>query len=180
MTRQLERSFKPIYGLPCWGVKPGYGEFLTLEFGEPHLSIREPINPSPGASARVQRRVSRRNVTVHGDWHLWIYCCDWEVCSPEKIVGDCTNRRKAQQAADFIDGQKLMSFAFNQKNRQCVFTFDLGAILVTRPFDRKSEQWMLFEPSGKVLTLRADRKYSHGSSNTTPHSDRWHEIGGNA
>jgi hypothetical protein len=40
-----------------------------------------------------------------------------------------------------------------------LFEFDLGGRLETRPRDRKSEQWLLYTPSGKVLTLRADKRF---------------------
>ncbi len=42
--------------------------------------------------------------------------------------------------------------------------------------DRKSEQWMLYQPSGKVLTLRADKKYSHNKQDTTPGDIHWDAI----
>jgi len=76
-TAQIfERMFRGIYGKPCGNVKPGHSSFLTLEFGLPHLEVREPIVARKGASPRVQKVLARRNVFVHGEWHLWIYCCN--------------------------------------------------------------------------------------------------------
>jgi hypothetical protein len=41
MNRDFEKVFKGILGKPCWDVKPGHGSFLTMEFGKPHLEVRE-------------------------------------------------------------------------------------------------------------------------------------------
>ena len=47
--------FQPLYGKPCWQVKQGYGSFLTFEFGEPHLHIREPRQVSDQVSEKVKK-----------------------------------------------------------------------------------------------------------------------------
>ena len=170
----LQKPFKRIYGKPCWQVKVGYGSFLTLEFGEPHLEIREPI-VAKRVSRIVRHHLARRMVTVHGDWHLWIYCCEWEVLSAGKHIGDSSTKRKARIAADSLDGRKLTAFAVSARTAQTVFKFERGTNLRTRPYDKSSEQWLLYEPSGMVLTTRADGRYSYGRSNAS--EDRWKPIG---
>jgi hypothetical protein len=47
MQGVFAETFSKLYGLPCWDVKPGLFPSLTLEFGEPHLDIREPEPPKP-------------------------------------------------------------------------------------------------------------------------------------
>lgn len=157
----FERAFRRIYGKPCWKVGAGYGSFLTFEFGRPHLRVREPIAVKKRASAKVRARLTRRNVVVHGDWHLWIYGCEWEVFCRGKRIGDRSTKTKVRRAIDFLDGQKLTQFSISPRKVECVFRFDLGAVLRTRPYDHESEQWLLFEPSHKVLVLRADGCYHH-------------------
>ena len=88
LPMQIERVVRRLYGKPCWGVSPGFGSFLTLEFGEPHLEVREPVAMKKGTSAGVRKNLIRRAVYIHGDWHLWIYCCDWQVFSGTKHIGD--------------------------------------------------------------------------------------------
>ncbi len=176
INRVFERVFRPVYGLPCWGVQPGCGSFLTLEFGEPHLRIREPIDSENKVPLRVKRHLARRRVFVKGQWHLWIYCCDWSVYENGKVKGDSTSRRRIRRAAEVLDGQKLTSVTITPRGCRSVFKFDLGARLETKPFDRKSEQWMFFQLSGKILTLRADKKYSHIKSNTQPNFEQWRPI----
>ena len=154
------RDFPPdLLGLPCWGVKRGHGSFLTLEFGAPRLVIREPLQ-STSPSARVRRGLARRHVYVAGDWHLWIYMCHWQVHSGGRVSGDSSSNRRVQNAVRVLDGQRLIGVSLSPKGARTRFAFDLGAVLETKPYDRKSEQWMLYCPNGRVLTLRADRRYS--------------------
>jgi hypothetical protein len=125
---------------------------------------------------KVRKRLASRNVTVHGDWHLWIYCCNWTVHEDGKVIGDITSNRRIKRAAEVLDGQQLEAFTFTHRGCKSSFAFDLGAVLETRPFDRASEQWSLYQPSGKVLTLRADKKYCHQTGNAAPSTQRWHPI----
>jgi hypothetical protein len=171
------RVFRKLYGHPCWLVKPGYAGFLTMEFGEPHLEIREPTD-SHAASKQVRELFARRMVTVRGDWHLWICWCDWAVFSNGKIIGELSTTRRIQRAAHVLDGQKLISFSLGKRKGHSVFEFDLGARLETLPYDRKSEQWMLFTPTGRVLTLRADDQYSYEPGDTAADSKKWKPVRG--
>jgi hypothetical protein len=155
----LQRVFSEIYGKPCWNVKPGHGSFLTLEFGKPHLEVREPIVAGKGATRKVRMVLARRNVFVHGEWHLRVADCAWEVLSNGRHVGNGSTKPSMRRAATFLDGQKLIRFSFISQGVGCIFEFDLGASLRTLPYDRKGEQWVLFTPKQKVLTLRADRRY---------------------
>jgi hypothetical protein len=176
LSMQIEKIVRRLYGKPCWGVSPGFGSFLTLEFGEPHLEVREPVAANKGASPRVRKNLVRRAVYVHGEWHLWIYCCDWQVFSGNKRIGDSSNRAKIRLAAEFLSGQALTGFSVKLPKVSCVFEFDLGATLKTRAYDNKSEQWLLYEPSHKVLTVRADGHYKHRRSDLPEDQRDWKPI----
>lgn len=78
-TDPVGSVFAPLLGLPCWNVQKGQGSFLTFEFGDPSLQIREPIESTTAASATILawRRRRRRSIRPIGEWHLWIYCCNW-------------------------------------------------------------------------------------------------------
>jgi hypothetical protein len=152
----FKNSFSKLRGKFCWGVRPGHGSFLSLEFGKPHLDFREPLPLAKSPSAKVTEVLSRRRVVVRGEWHWWLYQCDWEVRSAGRVVGGSSRKAAVGRAADFLDGQRLVRFSVGPRRAQCRFEFDLGAVLTTRPYDAKSEQWMLFEPSGRVLVLRGD------------------------
>jgi hypothetical protein len=168
----FDRCFRKLYGKPCWNAKRGYASFITFEFGEPRLEIREP-HESSAASRRVRELLARRQVTLRGDWHLWIYCCDWRVSARRKLVGGSSSDRAIQHAVAFLDGQALTEVSLNYRSCRSVFVFDLGGRLITTPCDSDSEQWMLYEPSGKVLTLRADRMFAHEASDAPPSLKVW-------
>lgn len=159
---QIQKSFGAVSGLPCWGVKRGQGSFLTLEFGDPHLIVREPVE-SVSASVKIRRRLARRHVYVAGQWHLWVYCCDWWVRSAARVIGDSSSSRKVERAARYLDGQRLTGVSLGVRGARTVFAFERGDVLETRPYDRRSEQWILYEPRNRVLVLRADRKYCYQS-----------------
>jgi hypothetical protein len=172
----FEDVFGKIYGQPCWRVSPGHGSFLTLEFGEPHLEVSEPEPANPKYSAKMNRSLASRRVFIHGDWHLWIYCCDWKVTDRGKFVGKNTSPASYERAAGFLDGQKLLRVEILARPCRSVFEFDLGARLETRPYDRHSEQWMFFDRAAhKVLTLRADGFYSYHRSDQGG-SEKWKPV----
>src|ERR1017187_8707670 len=108
----FEKAFRSIYGKSCWDVKPGYGSFLTFEFGQPHLVVREPIAASTSAPAKVREALARSQVYPRGEWHLWIYCCDWEVFSKGKPIGDSsTGIKTRRRCSQWPKANSLFDFA---------------------------------------------------------------------
>ena len=176
ITPVFEKNFLKVYGEPCWRVSPGWGSFLTFEFGRPHLEIREPIVPPANASPKVAQSLKRRRVFINGDYHLWIKCCNWKVLCRKKLVGESTSPESIQNAADALDGQKLTGFSISPKQMRCVFEFDLGGVLETRPYGPQNEQWLFYDRRvHKVLVLRADGFYSHDRSDR-PVVEKWKPI----
>lgn len=172
----FHKVFRELYGELCWNVKPGYGSFFTLEFGKPHLDVREPTVASRDASRKVRRLLARRSVFVHGEWHLRIDSCAWEALSNGRHVGNGSTKRSMRRAADLLDGQKLIQFSFFSKNVQCIFEFDLGATLRTVPYDRKGEQGVLLTPEQKALTLRADGRYQYMRADLPRDAGLWKPV----
>ena len=174
--KRFDLSFSRIVGKPCWGVKRGLGSFLTFEFGEPHLEVHEP-RESTAESKKVRDLMARRMVYVRGQWHLWIYCCDWSVFDGSgKLVGNTSSKRAIDRAAAYLNGQALVASALIPRGMRTVLEFDLGATLETKPYNRTDEQWMLYEPEGKVLTVRADKHYSYGAGDREREKVRWLPI----
>jgi hypothetical protein len=176
LTPAFERAFKNVYGKPCRSAKPGYGSFLTFEFGEPHLEIREPRDAPKRATRKVRELFARRGVAVHGEWHLWVYECDWEILVEGRRIANNRSSWTYERGTNRLDGQKLMRFSLQPRGLQSIFEFDLGGVLVTRPYDRSGEQWILFCPSKKVLTLRADSKYAFHASNLPEDQAKWESV----
>lgn len=169
----FDRCFRRLYGQPCWNAQPGYGSFVTLEFGEPYLRIREPRKLTGTVSTRVRKLFAQRQVTVRGQWHLWIYCCNWRLYSGRTVIGDSTSDSSIPIATQILNGQALTEASFQYRGCRTILTFDLGARLVTEPYDADGKQWMLYEPTGRVLTLRADKMIAHERGNTAPDAEKW-------
>jgi hypothetical protein len=166
----FEEVFKKLYGKPCWGVKQGVGSCLTFEFGSPHLEITEPKSVGMNFSPKVREILARRRIYVHGQWHLWIYFCDWAISSKGRRIASSNSRDDTiKKGTSVLDGQKLVRFSVIPRGNRSVFEFDLGGTLVTRPCNRRGEQWLLFCPARKVLTMRADKCYKYHSSKSRTH-----------
>ena len=176
-TSPIQNAFAPLIGLPCWNVRPGQGSFLTLEFGNPHIEFREPREANHTRSAKIKKMYARRGVTPHGDWYLWTYCCYWNFFLNGQLVGDSQSEKGIQDTVQDLSGQKLTGVTVGHLPGRSVFEFDLGGRLTTRPYDKPyqepSPQWMLFEPSGNVLTFRADGYYSYQPGDTGADQTEW-------
>ena len=90
---------------------------------------------------------------------------DWKVfLKNEELANSSSTRKTIKKALLEIDGQALTSVTIN-KSFICVFEFDLGGRLETIPnhydYEKDSDLWLLYEPSGNVFTFRADGKYSY-------------------
>ena len=174
--RRIALALSRLYGLPCWNVTRGYGSFLTLEFGRPHLHVHRPFT-STSSSRLVREVAARRHVQVRGDWHLWIYCCDWAVFEGSRLIASADSRNhRIDRATRYLNGQKIVTARVLPRGTRTRFEFDLGGRLETRPYDRKSEQWLLYEPGGNVLAVRADKRYSYGPGDRHPDQQRWLAI----
>ncbi len=168
-----------MLGKPCWKVEQGYASFLTFEFGEPHLRIQEPRQASKQASEKLRKRWARRHVFVYGEWHLWVYICDWRIfLNDEEIANDSSTRKTIKNALLEIDGQTLTSVTI-KKSYITVFEFDLGGRLEIIPnhvdYEKNVDLWLLYEESGNVFSLRADGKYCHGPGDGSV-KEKWKSL----
>jgi hypothetical protein len=82
------------------------------------------------------------------------------------------------KALAVIEGQKITNIIINPENGNTVFEFDLGGRLETYAYngDELYEQWLVYEPSGNVLSIREDGRYSYQSGDTPPDKQEWHAI----
>ena len=156
--RQIGEFFAPFIGQSVWQVRRGHGSFLTMEFGMPHLAVREPITPSPDISGRVRRNLLRRHVAVTGDWHFWVQYGDWKITTTDGVLtsGDAPGSQFDECLRD-LDGQRLVSVGPGTRIRSCAFSFDLGAILEIWPStENPDDQWSLYSWGGEIVTCRND------------------------
>ncbi|MDG4555804.1 MAG: hypothetical protein P9F19_00185 [Candidatus Contendobacter sp.] len=138
MIEILNKFTKKFLGKTAWGVKIGYGSFLTIEFGVPNNY--------------------QTNMSVHGEWHLWFYLCCWRI---EKdgyfIVGSEDTKEKLIEGVKKIEGRKLNSFEICPQTLDLLLTFESNLLL--RSFsvigdvegDEDKPHWMLYMPDNRVL-----------------------------
>lgn len=145
--------FMPLIGRTAWQVKRGIGSFLTLEFGWPHLNIRQP-RTSESDSNIVNAHFRRRRVTVTGDWHFWIQNCHWEVVT----VAGSANHNDCAADIDMqlieLDGQILCAIDKVASTNEIILAFDLNAFIKLRPTSELPDenQWGLYEFEGRIIT----------------------------
>ena len=148
----IDSIFQPVIGKMGWGVKNGVGSSLTFEFGDPHFKvIREPYlskSKKPGGI----RQAARRMVAIQGDWHLWIWSCDWRFFRNHILIGDSESPKK--------------------ELKQIALDLETQPYLEEGEETEPEEQWLLYQPSGMVFTLRSDGKYNHHMGNQ-PTPDDW-------
>jgi hypothetical protein len=155
-----------MLNLPAWGVQQGYGSFLTFEFGEPKLEVRERVSPEKGM---------RRSAHVHGQWHLWIYCCHWRVLQHGTQLAWSEDANEViGRATATLNGQKLLGVSIASDNERCTFAFDLGRLLETWPYgdDPTDEQWIVLTDA-EAFAYRADGTYACGPSDTPADLQCW-------
>ena len=151
----------PLIGQLAWNVQRGVGTFLTMEFGESHLSVREPIVPKASVSPRVRRDLQRRRVFVVGDWHLWIQHADWKLKTMNGTLSSNHNigTRRDSVLLD-LSGQRLVSVDVAPSTARWTLAFDLGGVLDIWPATYKAEElWGLHRWDGDIVGCRQDGSY---------------------
>lgn len=127
-SHEVRSIFAKLANTPVWGVRRGVGSFLTMEFGVPHLEIREPKEAAPNIPESARIILQRRHVWVRGDWHLWIEDCDWAI---ESFGLKATCKSKSDyidRTLKTIEGQKITDFSgrHEESNYIVELIFDLG------------------------------------------------------
>jgi hypothetical protein len=140
----IESKITPLVGEQAWGTELGIGSFLTVEFGE----SQPPTEAGGGA---------------RGEWHLWVYCCAWRLEMEKEVVAASEDPRpKLEEAAQRLNGCTLRAIDVQRPALETTFTFDDGLTLRLFPvFSEDYEHWMLYDPSGNVLTIGPGTEWSY-------------------
>lgn len=157
-TKHDGAPLAPLIGQLVWNVKRGVGTFLTMEFGAPHLSVREPIVPKSAVSPRGQRALRRRRVFVEGDGHLWIQHADWKLETAHGMLASADHvDTELDEALLDLDGQRLQSAVVESAANRWQLKFDLGATLDIWPAKYEAEVlWSLHAWNGHITVCRQD------------------------
>lgn len=174
----VESEFQELYGVVCWEVKWDGNLNLSMNFGQPSLSIREP-KAVRSNSKKVGDSFKYRHVAIHGEWFFWILSGYWKVSIKDfDEVTSATSYKRKIRALARLDGQKLVSVSVNSETSATKLDFDLGATLSIRRTSKKSDTdiWSLYKPDGYVLSVRADGKYHDDPGDTEFGKNDWKTI----
>jgi hypothetical protein len=138
-------SFQPLIGRLAWSVCRVHGSILTIEFGEPHFWVREPIIASSTACETVRRHLASRGVHIRGDWQLEIRNARWEITTRYTTINsDEFSNEDLHDALHELDGQRFLSVEAGAEAGSFVLIFDLGASLTIRPnVSDEDDQWTI-------------------------------------
>ena len=155
--RGIPGPFKELVGKPCWSVKWDVDLGFELNFGAPHLEVREPHeSAAPNASAR--RAASYRQIVVRGQWWLWSLGGNWRVTQRDAmpVTGSTPWPRMCRSLCD-LDGQKLTSGSINRRTGATELRFDLGGVVEMWGSKFPDRQiWSLYGPSRQIITVSTD------------------------
>lgn len=172
----IHESFNHIINQHAWNVDKGHGSFLTLEFGTPEIEIKDPKTweslPYP------LNEYPTRETSIHGRYHLWIYCCNWIInVGGKQIANDESSDELIQNATTFINGQKLISVQIDINKATTKFKFDLGGELLTfnNNYESGIEMWMFFMPD-KTLTFNNKGEFCFNGRNANTQNTNFEKI----
>jgi len=175
---QITDLMRPAVGKPCWLVEHGYGSFVTMEFGEPQVEIGRTIL-LPVHIEGVPERSPRRLASVRGDWHLWIYCCDWSLTlNGIQLAHNESDDITMNRALGMLNGQILTAVEI-EPGSGTTFSFDLGCSFRTCPAPPGSyctepvEQWKWYTRPGPVLLMRGDGTCTVWSPHMKAGDNQW-------
>lgn len=128
--------FQQIVNIKPTRAKLGYGSFVTIDFGK---DIPEEVKTRQGTQMRY-----------HGEWHLWIYKCKWQIDQDgEKLVDSESPKEAIESTLYYLTNKTLTSFKLLNDFYDAELNFE------NMPFKtfhtKEGEQWMLFSPENKTF-----------------------------
>lgn len=144
-----------MIGQIAFSITQTHGSFFFIEFGSPHLRIREPTDPKPDATDRVAINLRRRGVYVVGTWSLLVLGCDWTLRNKQISVCQDNSVDDMEDLFRRVEGQYLVSAHGMVETKFCRLEFDMGASLELKPredwnpdLEPDENQWQLHGRDG--------------------------------
>jgi hypothetical protein len=161
--QDVDVAFAPVIGKIAFSLKQSHGSCFFIEFGEPYLRIREPIEPRPEASEKVKSRLRRRQVFVIGTWSLLVLGCDWSLTNEKISVSQDDEIETMEKLFRTVEGQYLDWVHCDGVTKSCTLEFDMGARLSLQPrsdwdtsVDPDENQWQLHCKDGSFVCYTND------------------------
>lgn len=159
----LEEIFAPVIGKIAFSLKQTHGSCFFVEFGDPHLRIREPIVLRPGASEKSKISLRRRRVFVVGTWSLLVQDCNWTLTNEQRSVCQADAPEDMENVFRGVEGQYLVSASVDEATKTFTLEFDLGGNLKLwsrsdrdPDLDPDEDQWRLHCKDGSSVGYTND------------------------
>jgi len=132
---RIREAIAALVGKAPWDVRLGVGSFLTLEFGK-----------------HVVQAGERRQ---HGEWHLWLYMCNWRLESPSGVlVGSSDERETIEKALNTMHWGSVSEAIVDEPALDLRLSFASGHRLKTFSSESTGEdQWILYTPDGMAISV---------------------------
>lgn len=154
--KNVTQVFEEIIGQMAWSIRRTHGSCFFIEFGLPHIETIGPLRSDKTMSEdRAFLRQCRR-VFLHGEWSLMVLDCNWNFDAWNYSANQDVDPSSMEKPFEGGAGQYLESVSYGIEKKSCVFSFDLGAKLMTAPKDAAlplEEQWTLRDRQGVYISL---------------------------
>jgi hypothetical protein len=156
--------FTPLISQLSWGINRGHGSALRVEFGKPHLQVRNPIQARPSSEDRVKEHLASRRIFPSGQWHFLILDSEWKVSAFGKTCHCNDPKPKVDEALEHLNGQRLVSIEIEPDGKWFVLAFDLGGTLRVSLFPQdEGTCWSLSDADKGIITT-----FENGELETSP------------
>ena len=152
------RVLRSALRLPCWQVRWDRQVGLDMNFGRPHMELRQP-RESLSRSPRVRAHSARRGVHLHGTHWLVVYPGRWRLTLADGLtVRDTSSAKRLDMAVARLSGELLEGIAIHSQTGRTDFFFDLGGHMTVRwprahAADKDHELWSLHSRSRFVAVF---------------------------
>ena len=175
----VESNLDESQGVHCWQPRWDSNLNLGINFGEPHLSNREPTE-SKSKNEGIRQIFKLRGVSLNGEWFFWVISGYWRLSVQD--FGNVTKAgayKRIKVALARLEGQKLIRAMVNSHTSATKLDFDLGARLTIRRTSILGNEaiWSLYKPNKYVISVKADGKYYDHPEDTYPDKIDWKLLG---
>lgn len=174
----VESNLQELFGVICWQPRWDCNLNLSINFGQPHLSISEP-RESISEYETIRQMFKLRGVSLNGEWLFWILSGYWKLSVKDfgAVTSASTYKRKKMALAR-LEGQKLTYASVNSDTSATQLDFDLGARLSIRRTSiiGKEDIWSLYKPNRNVISVRGDGKYHDDPEDSDLEKIEWKPI----
>ncbi|OGN63859.1 MAG: hypothetical protein A3E80_03060 [Chlamydiae bacterium RIFCSPHIGHO2_12_FULL_49_9] len=145
----MQKLFRQIVGMKPTRVKLGFGSFVTMDFGK---DIPEEVKTKQGTQIRY-----------HGEWHLWVYQCAWQVDQNGAILVHSESPKAEIESVLFNLANKTFT-SFNLLNDFFDVELKFEDMTFRLLHTKEGEQWMLFTPENKTLVAGPGAQWDYRDS----------------